>query len=112
MKKLLSISVLAACSLNLYAANTEPAFVDSIESRTTGYHGVYLSKAIPSQQCTLGDRAVVVENDPGGKSQLSVLLAALASGKKVIVGVSECASLGTVSGATAPKIVKVHLFRE
>ncbi len=111
MKKLI-LSTCLFFTAPAFAVNTVPAFVESLETRDTGYHAVYLSESVPSQNCTLPDRAVVDENDVGSKTQFSALLAALASGKKVVVGVDGCVQIGVDSPATtAPRVVKVHLYR-
>lgn len=114
MKKLI-LSTCLLFSAPAFAVNIDaPAFVDSLETRNTGYHGVWLSESIPSQNCTLSDRAVVDETDLGSKTQFSTLLAALASGKKVIVGVDGCVQIGVVVDGTirtAPRVVKVQLYR-
>ncbi len=103
--------VLLFLSAPVMAVNTTPGYVNALESRDTGYHGVWLSVPIPEQGCTNSDRAVIVESDPGSKTQTSVILAALAADKKVIVGVSGCTDVGAGGTITAPRVVKVQINR-
>lgn len=112
MKKTITLLFIAVCGSLSHAANTVQGFVDSIETRESGFHGIYLSVNIPDEGCSLTDRAVLVESDPGGASQLAVLLAALAADKQIVVGVTGCTGLGTSNPATAPRIVKVQVYRQ
>lgn len=98
-------------SSQILAVNTAEVFVESIETRNNGLHALYLSGAIPSQNCSLSDRAVIVESDSGSKSQLSAALTAFSTGKKVVVGVVGCVDIGTGQSLTAPKVVKIQVYR-
>jgi len=101
-------TVLLAFGIGVYAA---PLQVMSIESRESGYHALYLSGPIQDENCTLTDRAIVLESSDGGKSMLSVSLTALATGKKVLLGVSGCSIIAPdQTQHTAPKVVKVHIY--
>jgi hypothetical protein len=111
MKKIIS-AVLALISTSSLAVNTEPGHITSIESRDTGFHGIWLTSTIPNQNCTFNDRAVVREEDVGGKTQLSILLTALVSNKKVVVGVSGCTDTGVVGAGTSPRVIKAQIYSD
>lgn len=90
MKKL----ILAFCllfSISTYAVDATPwTKVRQIESRSVDVHDIYVEATIPSQNCTHNDRALIDVSTAGGKAMLSVALAALMSGKEVMVKVSGC----------------------
>jgi len=103
------ISIFLLMSTTALAENTNQTYIESVETIYTGFHSIWLTGAIPSQGCTLSDRAVIDEQDIGGKAQLSASLTALSTGKKVVIGVSGCANIGVGNLLTAPKVVKIQL---
>lgn len=112
MKRVYFAFFLVAVAGFLYAGeNSSRTKVKSIESRSSGEHAVYLDGVVPDQNCTHGDRAVIVETDVGGKVLLSVALAALTADREVIVRVDGCTQLNPEESFTAPKVVKLHVFR-
>jgi hypothetical protein len=104
-----SLMLLASADAMAAGNTASPALVNKIETREGGLHSVFLSGgvAIPNEGCTLVDRAVINEYDIGGKTEVSVLLAALVSGKTVTLRVDGCKEIAPGSATTAPRIVKV-----
>ena len=97
---------------NLMAAtNTGMVKITSVETRDSGYHALFISGDIPTDQnCNLTDRAIIVETDSSSKTMLSASLAALAAGKEVIVQVSGCTIIHTGYKNTAPIVSKIQIF--
>ena len=104
---------LALFSSNASAlSNSSAMFVESVESRSSGYHALFGSGVIPDQDCTYRDRAIIVDSDVGSQTMVSIALSALLSGKKVIVQVSGCTIVSPEHGdKTAPKMTKLHIYR-
>jgi hypothetical protein len=110
MKKLLVVAATSCLmsSLALAAANSAVGTITNFVPRSSGYHSLFLSVAIPSQGCTLSDRAVIDETDPGGKALLATTMMAITGGNNVDVRVDGCVPVNPAETPdTAPKIVKI-----
>ena len=96
------------------ASNSQPSIITTIESRSSGYHAIYLSNLIPDQGCYLSDRGVIVEKDVSGKTETAIALTALSIGKRIILRVDGCVGIDTNPGSnpevTASRIVKVQII--
>ncbi len=86
------------------AANSGKMNVTSIESRSSGNHDVFFSAAVPTQGCSIENRALLNEQSTGGRTMLSILLSSLVSGKQVIVRVDGCLD-------SRPNIIKVKIHQ-
>ena len=111
------VKLLLVLGLSLYllpsfsATNSAKVKIDSIESRDSGYHSIFVVGSLPADQgCILSDRAVVIETDNSSKTMLSVALTALTSGKDVVIQVSGCTPINTGYTNTAPKVTKVQIY--
>lgn len=107
---LLGASLWSPFSPAFAADNSGIAQISSIESRESGYHALYLSGAIPSQGCSLVDRAIIVETSGSGKSLLGIALSAMLSNRQVILRVDGCVGIDPSSTLTAARILKVQIY--
>lgn len=99
-KIFISISLLLS-PLYANAVDSTPwTKVSMIESRSVNVHDIYVESPIPSQNCSNNDRGLIDVSTDGGKAMMSVALAALMSGKQVVVKVDGCHGY-------APKIVTI-----
>jgi len=116
MKKYVFLAVLAfmvaSSELLADASNSEIMKVTSIEVRGSGYHAIYFSGSLPTQECTNEDRAIVVESGGiGAEALLQVAMKALLEQKNVLIRVDGCAIFNPAKGdKTAPKIIKLRIF--
>jgi hypothetical protein len=107
-RAILTALPLALPTIALAAANSAVGTITNFVPRSSGYHSLFLSVAIPSQGCTLSDRAVIDETDPGGKALLATTMMAITGGNNVDVRVDGCVPVNPAETAdTAPKIVKI-----
>ncbi len=91
MVKKLMLVFFVLFSASGYASDSTPwTKVTQIESRSVDVHDIYVEAVIPSQSCNYNDRALINVATAGGQVMLSVALAALMSGKQVMVKVDGC----------------------
>ncbi len=112
LKNIILGMLLSFVAINSIAAtNTSMVKITSIESRSVGYHALFASGSIPADQnCSLTDRAIIIESDSSSKTMLSISLTALVSDKDVIIQVSGCSKIHPDYADTAPVVTKVQIF--
>lgn len=103
LKKLIFIFlVLFSFILQAEGLNSTTMKVISIESQNNASHDIYFSDTVPTQGCSIEDRAAVNGTTDGDKFMASVLLSAFISGKEVVIRVDNCL-------ADRPKITKIRI---
>lgn len=71
MRKFILSVFLGCFSSSVFAdADSAQLVINSIESRNSGYHALFLSGTVPNEGCSLSDRATILESDAGGKAML------------------------------------------
>ncbi len=112
LRKYILSAALLGFSVNSFAdANSSSLQVASIESRDSGYHALFLSGSVPDENCTLKDRAIILESSDGGKTMLSISLSALTANKSVVIRVSGCTVIDpSQTQHTAPRVTKVQIY--
>lgn len=114
IKALLAIVIIAVHCPIYAAGTTNNALVDSILTRDTGYHTVYLDSSItlPDEGCDRTNYVVFDEAAVGGKSMLGMLLAAKIAGELVRIRVVGCIDVDgkSSSPATAPHMIWVRVM--
>lgn len=108
---LISLTFLVSAADVFALSNSAPIKVVSIETRESGYHALNVTGTIPNEDCTLNDRAIILESSEGGKTMLSVALSALVASKNIVVQVSGCTIIDPAQTQhTAPKVTKLLIF--
>ena len=107
---LTSVAVMLTSTIAHAVENSNRVLITSIESRDTGLHGIFVDGGVPSQGCSFSDRAILKDVDPAAKTMLSVALAAMVSGKKVVLQVGDCTPVNTGYDTTAPVLKKVQIY--
>lgn len=93
------------------AGNSPSGGIRSIETRDSGFQAVYLTAAVPDESCDLADRAIIVSTTDAGRAMFDTAMMALVHAKAVIVRVDGCVSIAPETSLTAPRVIKVQIFR-
>lgn len=112
-KALLAIYIIATTSPIYAGATTSDSLINSVLTRNTGLHSIYLdsSATIPDEGCDRTNYVVFDETAVGGKSMLGMALAAKIAGEPVRIRVSGCIDVDgkSSSPATAPHMIWIRM---
>jgi hypothetical protein len=100
--------------------NSAALYVNLLEMRETGRHALYLSTSsngfaqepVPDEGCSLFDRAMIDESQPGNAAIVQMLGDALNLNKRISIRVDGCLGIQVGSSTTAPRLVKVNFTGE
>lgn len=91
--------------------NTESGRVVSIEFRDSGYHAVYFNREFTTMGCDLDDRAIIVADEEGGEGLMMAAKMSFDSFRRTVIRTSGCVVLTPGATITAPKIVRMQVYR-
>lgn len=120
-KRLVLLLIASVFSGQIYAdALTTLRRIVHLEVRESGYHSLYIARAasnenprsFPDEGCDLVDRGVIDETTSFGSALLDVAKTAYLEFRVVKLKVSGCVGINGPNTATAPRIVKIELYRE
>ena len=122
MKKIVLLILVLTCfnvfakdetqfELGLKGTNSEFTRVISIESRSSGYHAIYFDTNLPDLGCDTNQRGVILDADTGSELMISLAQISLQDFRRVIARVEGCTIIETGVTYTAPKIIKIQLYR-
>ena len=128
LKLILVLIIYTSFTSLCFAAQNFTGFVAGVETRNSAYDAIYMydyfdydpiytkydtTKPInfPDEGCDLTDRGIIRESDPGAKTMLQAAFLAFEHNYKIFIRVDGCSPITPDSTKTAPRIVRIHIYR-